>query len=241
MRNHLLLVALVAMMAVTAGNTRSAHAGLILILDDGTGDSAVVNGAGGVALFNGALGNFAVNITTALANPSIGDANTVELDLTSVNVVSVGGGKLTITAYSTGNTGPANPSASFSTSIAGTIFGGTITAQAWYDASNTGNSSVPPSFGLPALSDPAFSPVFTSGTGAYAGTSGHEVAVGSSMFALINQVELSFSDSVSFDMLTKVTDAPVPEPSTLVMATILLGMFGVLWSYKRTTRTAMAA
>jgi DNA-binding beta-propeller fold protein YncE len=34
---------------------------------------------------------------------------------------------------------------------------------------------------------------------------------------------------------------PTPAPSTLVMSSILLGMFGVVWSYKRLKRAAMAA
>ena len=35
--------------------------------------------------------------------------------------------------------------------------------------------------------------------------------------------------------------AVVPEPSTLVLSSILFGMFGVVWSYKRLKRTTAAA
>jgi PEP-CTERM motif len=41
-----------------------------------------------------------------------------------------------------------------------------------------------------------------------------------------------------FDVRLDTAISAVPEPSTLAMSSILLGMFGVAWSFKRRKRTA---
>jgi hypothetical protein len=51
---------------------------------------------------------------------------------------------------------------------------------------------------------------------------------------------ISFAEREGLDNVM-VTAAATPAPSTLVMSSILFGMFGVVWSYKRFKQTAVAA
>jgi hypothetical protein len=44
-----------------------------------------------------------------------------------------------------------------------------------------------------------------------------------------------------FDTTPPSTGGVIPEPSTFVLSSILFGMFGMVWSYRRLRQTAMAA
>src|SRR6056297_2344194 len=80
-----------------------ASADVILSLDDGLGNSVVVEDGGanddsdldGVVVFNGALGDFIINVSTGISTPVLGSEDQPILDLNSVDVSS-GAGSLTI-------------------------------------------------------------------------------------------------------------------------------------------------
>jgi hypothetical protein len=115
-----------------------------LSLDAGGGNSAVVAGANAFVNSNGALGSsvFTVSFTTGLSKGSLGvsgsTATNALMVLNSVNVASTGAGTLTIILSDTDfiSNGPGV----LETKIGGTLPrppGGTLSAIAWKDPSNT--------------------------------------------------------------------------------------------------------
>ncbi|MGH7173832.1 MAG: hypothetical protein ACRELG_26420, partial [Gemmataceae bacterium] len=159
-----------AVAAVLLYLTPHARADFVLSLSDGTGDSITADettstftttgqvaglggyGSPGVAFAPGvisidaALGGFTLNVSTAEGYPAIGNPDSAVLDLNNTSVSSSRGGTLTITAYQTGDSVvPGYPTGFLSSSIGGTLSGATLSAQSWYDPSNTGitNGSIP--------------------------------------------------------------------------------------------------
>jgi hypothetical protein len=101
----------------------AAHAGLILTLEDGAGNTASVSDDDGDGLvqFIGALGTWTVNATTGITNPLIGSEHSDEIDLNSVNV-SGGSGSLYITLTRSGlERSPASWIANLGGTTSGTI------------------------------------------------------------------------------------------------------------------------
>jgi hypothetical protein len=101
-----------------------------LYLDDGLGNTALVLSSTGLASFNGTLGNWIVNVSTAITYPILGSTAWPEIDLNSVNVSSSKGGTLTIAASASGFV-PASAKA-FNWDIGGTT-SGSIQYQAYWD------------------------------------------------------------------------------------------------------------
>jgi len=128
-----ILLALVLVLFLSAG---VATASAVLKLTDGTITAEVSESDGdGVVNFTGPIGIFIVNVTTGLTKPLLGSAEWPYLDLNSVDVSSAGAGILTIMWTDTGFTN-ASAIGAFESRIGGTT-DGTISFQAYLDASNT--------------------------------------------------------------------------------------------------------
>lgn len=65
----------------------------VTVTDGGAGD---INPLAGVVVFNGAIGDFSVNVTTRITKPLLGSPTDPVLDLNSIDVTGAAGGVLTI-------------------------------------------------------------------------------------------------------------------------------------------------
>ena len=95
MKHLLIFILLLGLFAVQT------HAAMILTLNDGSGNTALVQDTDhdGVLNYNGNLGgssNWIVNVSTGLSKPLLGSSTEAYMDLNTVNVTSSGGGTLTI-------------------------------------------------------------------------------------------------------------------------------------------------
>ena len=225
------IVTLVLVFIATATFVRSASADLILQLDDGTNSIIVydnlagdLNPLSGIILFSGDIGDWDVSITTGLGLPVLGTPTEPEIDLDSVNISGGGTGELTIQLTQTDNVGTGFPSlASYR------LFGntpGTLSAEAFYDTSNT-------EFGQ--------STSLTGGVlGPYVGTT--FTTQGSQSYALTGlysltlwtQVQHSGSGFTDYQFNLKDPPQPVPEPSTqLLLSMGLIAVVGVRYRRRR--------
>lgn len=219
------------------GVTSAADASFRLRIDDGSGNTGIVltdTSLTGVINYNGAIdSNFKINVTTGLSKPALPTPGS--MDLSSVNVASLGAGTIRIWLEDTGfaSTGP---NMTVGASIGGTLNAGgasTIKAQAFA----YGNNSVfnfgpdhPAPFNpiagvtMPAGFTTAWASPFTSGPGAFSGTSGNNFSTGGT-YALVEMVQIDFkaAGSASFDFSV----TTVPEPTSIVMAVTGLGALAV--------------
>jgi hypothetical protein len=242
-RKRLPFVLAIALLVLSAlVHASPAQAAFILLLDAGGGNTAIATGTSPLML-SGPLGGsvFTINVTTATSSsPAIPGQQSI--DLNSINVAASGPGTLTITTYATGDMLPPGAAVA-SSSIGGTIDrGATITAHSWFDPSNTGNTALPPAFGLPGAAVPIMT--FGSYMPPPIGFSDNPPNVGmtvpsSGAFALIAQTTVTFAGagSVSYGFSTHVT--ATPAPAGLVMALSALPFVGLgYWRKRRSVRAA---
>ena len=112
-----------------------ASASAILDLSSGLDTITIPDSDGdGFITFNGGIGNFSINVTTALTKPAIGSANWPYLDLNTIDVSS-GPGTLTIKWTDTDFTNAIGIS-SFESMVGGTT-DGIVSFKAYLDTSNT--------------------------------------------------------------------------------------------------------
>jgi len=108
----------------------------VLVQDGGAGD---INTTDGAVTFSGSIGNWTVNVTTALTYPALGSAALPQLDLNSVNVFSSVAGSLLISASATGYTlAPTGATLA----IGGTTVG-IVQVQAWSGLNNFFDTTTP--------------------------------------------------------------------------------------------------
>ncbi|NBP72986.1 MAG: hypothetical protein EBU57_07455, partial [Alphaproteobacteria bacterium] len=105
----------------------------VTVTDGGAGD---INPLAGVVVFNGAIGDFSVNVTTGITKPLLGSPTDPVLDLNSIDVTGAAGGILTIefteTDFLSGG-----PTVNFSTEIGG-VTADTVQFEHFASAANTG-------------------------------------------------------------------------------------------------------
>jgi hypothetical protein len=187
--------------------------GIITTTPTGGASGSATLVAPGVLVVTASLDGFQVNVSTVTGAPAIGNPDSAQLDLSNLSVAynKSSGGTLTLTAYQTGDTvSPGYPNGILSSSFGGTTANIQLTsAQAWYDATNTGSTSG---------SYTAFNPAFSSTAGSFNQSSSTEVPLNGGPFALVNQVVLTANAGIgvtSFDMMTAVS---VPEPASVLSA-----------------------
>jgi hypothetical protein len=174
----------------------------VLVSDGGAGDSS---GAGdGIVAFNGALGNWTLNVATGISKPALGSADTPELDLNSVNLSSAG-------AASTVNIWLTDTDFSAKSSLVGMVaaIGGTTSGQisyrTFYDAGNTAFGTANELTNVGPLSDAAFSSLVTS---AFSSVTKYSLT----LLVSITHAASTTSRVSSFDAFVR-----VPEPSSLLL------------------------
>jgi hypothetical protein len=101
MKNKLTTMAGVA--AALIGFSATVQAVPTLTLSDNIGDSVSVNATGGVASYNGAVGEWTVNVSTGIAN---GTTTFPVIDLNSVDQFSSGLGNILTITFTDDNLGP---------------------------------------------------------------------------------------------------------------------------------------
>jgi hypothetical protein len=205
-----------------------------MILDAGGGNIATITDPlhTGVLQFSGALGNFSVNVTTGLTQPTLPNAR---LDLSSVNVsyFGQGPGTLGITFGATGFTGPSY------------LAGGTLNA-----SGTIGGFGSPASILISGYEDNGnglFATTNSVGTAGATTDALGKVAVFSSSptasfgvtqpFSLTESAVIKFGAAggfVGFDAAI----APIPEPASIVLfSLVVLGFCGMLHRNRKTGPT----
>jgi hypothetical protein len=208
--SSILLASLAGLLGSATFLAPSAHAGLLLTLDDGVNPSVSItdNGADdlnlllGAITFIGSIGSWVANVTTGISKPIL-TGDPALIDLSSINVSSVLAGTLDIILSDTDFT-TASPSISLSSAIGGTT-NGTVSWTAYIDPTNAAS--------IPAATVIG-SGIFTTAAFAAGGSVGGVNVPGGS-YALIQAVTITHAagtKTTSFDAVTN-----VPEPVTLAM------------------------
>jgi hypothetical protein len=225
-----LAVLVVGAMCAPADASLMLRLGSTIVLDDGPGDSSP---GLGVVTFNGVLGNFAINVTTAISKPVLPGA---QIDLNSVNVVSSGSGDLEIVAGDVDYAMSGTPLL-ITGAVGGTIKGAAgsyATIQSWVDPTNWQPN---PNVVVPAGSVPVWDPAVTTFTdpanplkAVVIDSSASKYFDSLGTFALYAQVNLHFTGpgAVSFNEDQTV----VPEPATIIVWS-LLGGLAIAFGWRR--------
>jgi len=197
----------------------AARADIILMLDDGLGNSVTVADGGaldlnpmdGAITFVGAVGAFTTNVSSGLSAPALGTLLDPILHLSSMNLTSdANGGSITIGLTATGFLGPFN-NTNFAQSFGGTT-SGSAELTSYADATNT------------AWGQGTTLSSFTGSGGGFGFNETGNVNIVASPYSLtmLTTITHGGAQASSFD-----AELSIPEPGTLAIfgfGLLLLGM-----------------
>lgn len=187
-----------------------------LITDGGVGDDS---GVTGVIVFNGSIGVFTVNVTTAISKPILGDAADANLDLNSINVSTTGSGTLTIAVTDTDFLFSDTTTLITFFALLGGTTDGTVTLDVYVDDGNDEFALTTLIASLGAFGPGAFSDI----------TSALATLTGTYSITLVATITHTGAGQVSsFD-----AEIEIPEPSTLLVFGIGLLSLGLVIRRRR--------
>ncbi|MBN1361368.1 MAG: hypothetical protein JW993_12290 [Sedimentisphaerales bacterium] len=203
--------AIVTILALVVGVLApSAHAGLVLTLDDGTTSVTVSDGdLDGVVTYNGTIGNWTINNTMGISKPAIGIPSVAVLHLHSFDATSSAGGTLMITLYDDGYTLEPPEDWKLMTSDVGGVSGGTVSFSQIYENAQ-------------GYTETLYHGPF--GVGAFADTQSAWVPY-VEPFSLTEVAVITHAGKAetSFDLVSTV----VPVPAALLLGALGLGVAGI--------------
>lgn len=201
-------------------------AGIDIIVADGApvgtptkkGPTNIADGSAvaGVINYNGPAGVFTTNVTTGISKPVIGGPGRARIDLNSVDV-SGGAGQLEIELTDTDFLLPVPPNSYILTSEIGGTTDGTVDFDQFIDLSNNEFGIGPPAPNIPLVLS-----MGTFGPGAFSGTTSGSINI-VNPFSITEEVLITHTAAGQITSFDALSDAAIPEPSTL----LLLG-FGAL-------------
>jgi len=191
----------------------------------GIADPAVdANAAIGGITFIGVVGNYTLNVTTGLSKPVLpNDAYHAQMDLNSVDVAGVGGGKLTIELTDTDFI-PAGPGY-LTADVGGSQTNGSVSFDVWKSTTNQEFAEAGPihlSFG------PFTTPSYSGSGSVFHGDIPNPYSM-----TLVTTIDKPSPGSVSFNLQV---DNILPEPASLTLWSVISGLGAVVgWRSRRKT------
>jgi len=184
----------------------------------------------GIVRYSGSVGNFSVQITTALSKPFVGNPALARIDVTNVSVTASAAGQLAIGVTDTGFllTGQELGSSIQLTNILGGTTDGSVNSIGYLGGNNQ-------EFEIGSLSTGA---IGSSAPGSFSGTSSKVGDSPAEAFALSEFISVTHTGAGQITTFTKRLEAAVvsvPEPSaTVALSLALLGIAGYYhWDRKR--------
>lgn len=231
------VVALVAFGLAALAFGTGAEAGITYTLSDGIPADTVVltdGGTGQITFNNIVVGNFTVSGTLdGPPHPSDQGLGFLSQTQNTVNVVSTGGGTLTLTMVDQGLTlSPSQPTATlvsnisdsrFGTEVGGPPAGSQFTFQSWLNPANT----TTPGGATGGIQGPYTTAPISNGLNT-------AVSVPSTPFSLINQLVLTATGPLALaDTGTTQLEGAVPEPATITLVGTALPLIGLALRRRR--------
>ena len=197
----------------------------VIAVDQGANDGSNIDG---VVLLSTATTNWLSTVSTGISEPAIGSTTVPAMDLSSVNVTSMGAAG-SITVSFTGKYNPNDPVVpSFIHSIGGTTQG-TISTSLYIGTSAFDEGTLLSSM-TPTLIGDGPSYVFAEQTPTIDSTEG----TGSDYWlTLVAEVEHTGDGPLTTSFNAAVDSAPIPEPASIAIWTLMAGIGGLIWMRRR--------
>ena len=198
----------------------------VIAVDQGDNDGSDTDG---IVLLNTATANWLTTVSTGISEPVLGSSTVPAMDLSSVNVTSMGNSG-TIKVSFTGKYNPNDPAIpGFIHSIGGTTQGEIGTQLFWGESAF--DEDVLLSEMVPTLTGSGPSFVFSDQTATIPTAEG--TADSDYWLTLVAYVEHTGSGPQTTSFNAAVDSAPIPEPASIAIWTLMAGIGGLIWMRRR--------